>query len=494
MARGGVRDVSSVALILIGLYLVVTLVIGWYGYQLTGSSPVEYFLAGGTLGRVVFPLSMFATLMSTFIFVGSAGFGYKHGMAWMAMIAVEAVAGIPLVVVGIRAWRQARAEGYITPTEFVGDAFDSDTVKLCTLAVQFTWAIPYIAIQAMGGGIIFETISGGAVAFWQGALVVTLVTGIYLSIGGLRGVAWSDVLQGVTLVIMLIAAAAYLLPTIDPLELTRTIAAETGLLTTTGALEFFTPRMWFSFALMNSMAIIAYPHMFQRFFAAKDERSFRALLVWWPVMAVVAAVGPVLLGVWGTQLASSLSNPDFVIPTLLQQYAPPVVVGVIMGGALAAMMSTADSLVLTFSSLVARDLYHDHIAPNASDRRERRVSQVTIAVLLAAGYVLALAAQGKLPGIAAIGTIIELSVYFVQGNALLLPVFLAPLYWRGTTATGVLVSIVVGQAYFLAGTYAGAPTFGFMPFVPALVLALAALAVGSVATASGSPTEPEADV
>ena len=390
---------------------------------------------------------------------------------------------------GVRALKDS-----ITPTEFVGDAFDSDAVKLCTLAVQFAWAIPYVAIQAIGGGIIFETISGGAVPFWQGALIVTIVTGIYLSIGGLRSVAWSDVLQGVTLVIMLIAAAVYLLPAIDPLKLTRTVAVETGLLTTAGARDFFTPRVWFSFALMNAMAVIAYPQMFQRFFAAEDEHSFRALLIWWPPMAVVAAVVPVLLGTWGTRLVPELSNPDLVIPTLLQQYVPPVVVGVVMGGALAAMMSTADSLVLTLSSLVTRDLYHDHVASDENAQRERRIGRAIIAVLLTAGYVLALAAQGRIPGIPAIGTVIELAVYFIQGNALLLPVFLAPLYWPRATATGALLSIIVGQAYFLASAYASAPTFGFMPFVPALILALGTLVIGTLATTRGSFTESEVEV
>ncbi|MFB6309244.1 MAG: sodium:solute symporter, partial [Haloarculaceae archaeon] len=478
---------SAIALGLMGLYLVVTLGIGWYGYRRTGVSPQEYFLAGGTLGRVVFPLTMFATLMSAFIFLGSAGFGYQHGMAWLAMIGIEAVAGIPLAMVGLRAWRRARRHGYITPTELLGDTFDSDRLKLLVLLVQFAWAIPYVAIQAMGGGLIFSTISDGAVPFWAGALLVTVVTAVYLSLGGLRSVAWSDVLQGGTLVVMLVAALVYIVPAVDPLALTREVAANTDLLAPAGAVDFFTPRVWISFLLMNTMAIIAYPQMFQRFFAAEDERSFRALLVWWPIMALVAAVVPVLLGVWGTQVLPDLANPDQVIPALLQTYAPAAVVGVVMGGALAAMMSTADSLVLTLSSLVTRDLYHDHLAAGEGDERtELWIGRATIAVLLAAGYGLAHLATGRVPGVAAVGTIIDLAVYFIQGNALLLPAFLAALYWPRATATGAVASVVLGQAYFLAGAFFGAPAFGFMPFVPALALACFGLVAGTVLTADRS--------
>ncbi|MFB6303032.1 MAG: sodium:solute symporter [Haloferacaceae archaeon] len=463
---------STVALAVMGAYLVLTLAIGYLGYSRTGGTPAEYFLAGGTLGRVVFPLTMFATLMSAFIFLGSAGFGYTHGFAWLAMIGVEAVAGIPLALIGLRAWRRAREAGYITPTEFLGDAYDSSAVKLAVLAVQFGWAIPYLAIQAMGGGLLFETISNGAVPFWAGGLIVTVVTAVYLALGGLRSVAWSDVLQGAAVVALLAAAAAYLLPAMDPASLTDALR-ESGHLAPAGAVGFFTPRIWVSFLLMNTMAVIAYPQMFQRFFAAKSERSFRALLVWWPVMALVAAVVPVALGTWGSQVLPGLGTPDQVLPALLQQFAPGWLVGVIVGGALAAMMSTADSLALTLSSLVTRDLYRDHVAPDASDRRETWVGRVAILVLLASGYLLALPR---------LGTIIELAVYFIQGNALVLPVFVAALYWPRATAPAALGSVLVGQAYFLAGTFGPAPAFGFMPFVPALALACAVLVGGSLLT------------
>lgn len=462
---------SRVAVGIMGAYLAVTLAIGWYSYRRTGTGPVEYFLAGGTLGRVVFPLTMFATLMSSFIFLGSAGFGYLHGMVWFAMIGVEAIAGVPLALIGLRAWRRARAAEYITPTEFLGDAFDSDAVKLTVLAVQFAWAIPYLAIQAMGGGLLFETISNGLIPFPLGALIITVVTGIYLALGGLRGVAWSDVLQGGVLVVFLGTAFAYLLPAIDPVALTRELAESTALLEPAGQQDFFTPRIWFSFLLMNTMALIAYPQMFQRFFAARDERSFRALLVWWPIMALVAALVPVLLGMWGTQILPGLENPDTVIPALLQRYAPASLVGVIMGGALAAMMSTADSLTLTLSSLVTRDLYHDHVNPDATAARETWIGRGTVVVLLTGGYLLALPQ---------LGTIIDLAIYFIQGNALLLPTFLAALYWPRSNALGALASIILGQGYFLAGTFGPAPAFGFMPFIPALVLACVGLVAGSL--------------
>jgi SSS family solute:Na+ symporter len=457
---------SVIALIIMTIYLLATIGIGWLGYRYTADTPAEYFLAGRTLGRIVFPLTVFATLMSAFIFLGSAGFGYIHGFAWFAMIGVEVVAGIPLALVGHKAWKRAQANEYVTPTEFLGDAFDSDTVKLLVVTVQFTWAIPYLAIQATGGGLLFETISNGIIPFWAGALVVTLVTGVYLSLGGLRGVAWSDVLQGLVLVILLATAFIYLLPAIDPVVLTHDIAGTTGHLTPAGATDFFTPKVWVSFLAMNTLAVISYPQMFQRFFAAEDERAFRALLVSWPVMALVAALVPVLLGVWGAELVPGLANPDTVIAALLKQFAPPWIVGIIMGGALAAMMSTADSLTLTLSSLVTYDIYRDHINSDASERGVTWVARVTIGVLLAAGYLLALPR---------LGTIVELAVYFIQGNALLMPVFLAALYWKRATAGGAFTAVVLGQGYFLAGTFGPAPGFGFLPFVPALVLATVGL-------------------
>ena len=77
---------SGTALAVVGLYLLATLAIGWYGHVRTNATPAEYFLAGGTLGYVVFPLTLFATLMSAFVFLGSAGWGYRHGLGWLALL------------------------------------------------------------------------------------------------------------------------------------------------------------------------------------------------------------------------------------------------------------------------------------------------------------------------------------------------------------------------------------------------------------------------
>jgi SSS family solute:Na+ symporter len=192
----------------------------------------------------------------------------------------------------------------------------------------------------------------------------------------------------------------------------------------------------------------------------------------------------VALGLVGTQLLPGLSTPDLVIPALLAETAPAWVLGLVVGGAVAAMMSTADSLVLTLSSMVTRDVYRDHLAGGddgpAAWATELRVSRASTAALLAGGFLLALVATGRAPGLAAVGTIVELAVYFIQGNALLLPVFLAALYWPAATRTGAVASVLLGQGYFLAGAFGPAPAFGFTPFVPALALAVAGLVAGSL--------------
>lgn len=471
---------NTVVVGIIAVYLIVTLAIGWAGYVQTGGTPAEYFLAGNTLGVVVFPLTMFATLMSAFIFLGSAGWGYQHGMAWFALLGVEALAGIPLALIGFKVWRIGRQRGYLTPIEYIGDAYDSMTVKLLMLGIQFVWAIPYLSIQAMGGGLLFETITDGAITFTQGAILLTLVTAIYLGLGGLRSVAWSDVLQGIAMIVLLVAALIYLFPILEPAATTATLAETSNHLKPSGDLGFFTPGVWISFLLMNTMAIIAYPQMFQRFLAADGKRAFRSLLIWWPVMVLVAALVPVLLGVWGVVAIPGLNTPDAILPTLLAEYTPVWIFGIVMGGALAAMMSTADSLVLTLSSLVSRDLYRAHLAPAASDRRETWIGRLTAVGLLIGGLALALPQQG---------TIIDLAIYFIQGNALLLPVYIAPLYWSRVTANGAIVSVVFGQGYFLVATFGPAPSFMFMPFLPALVVACSGLVVGSLLSSEPDPTE-----
>lgn len=215
------------------------------------------------------------------------------------------------------------------------------------------------------------------------------------------------------------------------------------------------------------LAVLAYPQVFQKYFAARSAETFRALAVWWPPMTAMVALVPVLLGVWGRALWPDLKDVDQVIPRLVGTYAPAWVGGVLLGGALSAMMSTKDSILLTMASILDHDLLRRRApGPERSLARARALT----GLLLLASYLLALTRPPSIVGLA---------VYFIQGNALLAPAFLAALYGRVNTA-GVLASVVVvGQLSFAAAEAGLLPSFGFASFVPALALSGLALWAGS---------------
>jgi Na+/proline symporter len=128
-------------------------------------------------------------------------------------------------------------------------------------------------------------------------------------------------------------------------------------------------------------------------------------------------------------------NPDYVIPLLIETLAHPVVFGVAMAGATAAIMSTADSVALTMSSMLSRDLYYEFLAPDATEKREVQVTQA----LLVAVILLALGLAWIQP--AGIFDIVSFAVVgFATTSA---PVFVGA-YWTRATAAGGIASLVLG--------------------------------------------------
>jgi len=111
----------------------------------------------------------------------------------------NAIFGLLLVVVGVRVWRLGRQLGYVSPGDIVEDYYGSKLLRFLLAIVLIAFTIPYMQVQIMGAGYIFEASTQGLVPFWLGALITTLTIMIYTSIGGKRAAAWTNIIQGILL-------------------------------------------------------------------------------------------------------------------------------------------------------------------------------------------------------------------------------------------------------------------------------------------------------
>ena len=462
------------------LYLASLLGIGVYAWFKGRRTSEDYFVASRSIGPVVLFLSMAATNFSAFTFFGFAGAAYKFGLGYYGIMAFgTGFMAISFYLIGRKAWQLGKKHGYITPPELIGDRFKSDSLRIVFLVVMVVFTLPYLATQAIGGGIALNQLTEGEVSYELGAVIVTLVILAYVTIGGMRADAYTDVLQGLLMLVTMIAAVGIVSAGLGGFtEANSQLATQfPELVTRPGGKDFFTPQIWISYMVLWTLCDPMFPQLFQRFFAARNEKAIKFSMLMYAPMTAVLFLGPVLIGAWGNLEFPGLTgkDPDNILPMMIDQFAPSWVLGIMLSGAFAALMSTADSQLLVLSSMLTRDVYKRWIKRSASQREEFILGKILVAVLALVGLALALTS---------VETLFEtLTKTTFTGLAVLFPTTIAALYWERATKWGCIASIIAGEATY-AGFYFGLLsnelTLGFLSVVPVVLVATLMLIVVSL--------------
>ncbi len=169
----------------------------------------------------------------------------------------------------------------------------------------------------------------------------------------------------------------------------------------------------------------------------EEIESSRHIAIGW---VVISLVGAVLLGILGSAVIDAGTIPDFdqehIFITLVKQYAPLYLSGILLSTILAAIMSTADSQLLVTASAISEDLYRGIFKPKASEKELVYVSRLTeiIVALIALGIVLK-------PDSSVLGLVAYAWAGF---GATFGPVVLLSLFWKKTTRNGAIVGVIAG--------------------------------------------------
>jgi SSS family solute:Na+ symporter len=470
------------------IYLGVLLAIAFYAYRRSRRTSEDYFVASRSIGPVVLFMSMAATNFSAFTFFGFAGAAYKFGLAYYGIMAFgTGLMALSFFFLGRQIWRLGKERGYITPPELIGDRFKSDSLRMIFLAVMVVFTLPYIATQAIGGGIAFTQLTDGEVSYELGAVLVTVVVVAYVAIGGMRADAYTDVLQGVMMLVTLLAAVGIVSAGLGGFTEANTRLAEEfpELVSRPGGLDYFTPQIWLSFMLLWLFCDPMFPQLFVRFYGARDERSIKLSMVMYAPITAIIFICPVLIGAWGNLQFPGLtgSQPDQILPMMVGEFAPGWILGIMLAGAFAALMSTADSQLLVLSSMLTRDVYKRWIKRDANQTHEFIVGKILVVALALMSLAIALTS---------VETLFEtLTKTTFTGLAVLFPTTVAALYWKRANKWGCMSSIVAGEAVYMGFYFKVLPASlagGFLPVVPVMIAATAALiAVSMLTTPRSAP-------
>ena len=203
-------DLGITPYIVLSGYLVLLLALGIISYLKSKQSEADYFLAGRDQGVIVSALTIMATYFSGFAILTFPGWVYEHGIGIMLLGLNLPVAAAAIYIIGNRIRRVGKKRGYITPADMLADYYGDSLLFRWTIAlIGFLYVVPYVAIQIKAGGALTEglfrnveaiNLFGYSITIYDaGATLLSIVTTLYVIIGGMRSVAWTDVLQGTLL-------------------------------------------------------------------------------------------------------------------------------------------------------------------------------------------------------------------------------------------------------------------------------------------------------
>lgn len=450
------------------------------------NSPQDHFLAGRDLGVFVLFLTLYATGYSGNSLLGYPGEAYRRGFSWVMSVGfmLSIVICFHLVVPRLRPI--AVREQFVSPADWIRHRFGGERWgEVLRLAVSLLMAIAlanFLFAQLKAMGELTEVVTGGTIPYALGVLGLAAMILFYENLGGMRAVAWTDTAQGLLMLVGLMALLSWVLGTAGGLDglTARVMELRPEAVQVPDRIE---QTNWLSSIILLGLASAVYPQAIQRIFAARSARDLKGSMALMSFMPFATTAVVFLIGIAAIPRFTDLgvAEADLVMPRLLAEWAEsgPLALAaalLVFVGALAAIMSTADSILLSLSSICAKDF----LSKQRSSADETRLGKrIAIAVMIT----MAILTQFRE---ISLWRLIELKMELLVQCA---PVYMISLHWRGLRAGPCVAGISVGTAIAVYALVVGETRIeGFHVGVLAMFVNLL-IAVGGSLLISGPPAQ-----
>ena len=427
-------------------------------YCRKNATDVNGFVLGGrSVGPWLTAFAYGTSYFSAVIFIGYAGqFGWKYGIAstWIGIGNALIGSFLAWAILGRRTRIMTQHLNSATMPEFFGKRFDSKGLKIGASIIVFIFLIPYTASLYNGLSRLFEMAFG--IPYIWCIIAMSVLTGIYVIAGGYMATAINDFIQGIIMLIGIVAVIAAVLGDKGGfMEALNGLAKVTdeSVSTAPGAFNSFfgpDPLNLLGVVILTSLGTWGLPQMVQKFYAIKHERDIRKGTVISTAFAFIVAGGCYFLGGFGRLFSADIPMKDGVpaggfdsiIPTMLSTL-PDFLIAIVVILVLSASMSTLSSLVIASSSTLTIDLLKGNIIKKMSEKKQVILIRVFIVVFIAISAFIAIyQTQSQNESVKFIAQLMGVSWGALAG-AFLAP-FLYGLYWKKTTKAACWVSFIFG--------------------------------------------------
>ncbi len=416
---------------------------------------VEGFVLGGrNVGPWLTAFAYGTSYFSAVIFIGYAGqFGWKFGIAstWIGL--GNAVIGSLLawVILGRRTRLMTHKLNSKTMPEFFARRFESKSLRIGASAIIFIFLIPYTASLYNGLSRLFEM--AFHVDYSICIIVMAILTGIYVIAGGYFATAINDFIQGIIMLIGIVAVIIAVLNVNGGLmgSVIELAKVQGDFPDFPGAYSSFfgpLPVDLLGVVILTSLGTWGLPQMVQKFYAIKHEEAIRKGTIISTFFAVIVAGGCYFLGGFGRLFLTpdqvAESGFDAIVPEMLRTL-PDILIAVVVILVLSASMSTLSSLVLTSSSTLTLDFIDGVFVKDMKEKTKMVWIRILVVVFIAISAVIALIQYKST--VTFIAQLMGVSWGALAG-AFLGP-FLFSLYWKRTTKASCWTCFIFGSVLLI---------------------------------------------
>jgi len=399
-----------------------------------------FYLAGKKLPFWVVAFSTNATGESGWLLLGLTGMGYAVG-AQAYWVVVGEVIGIALSwgLISRRIKRLSDKHDSITVPDVLVARFDDKAhlIRAIAVVIILTMVTTYMTAQMVASGKALSTFMG--MDYGMGVAVGGVIIIAYTFVGGYKAVSYTDVLQGVLMLLGLIAVpVAAIYAGGGWASISSNLAAQdpnfTSMFTLTdGGIKGWVAAVSF---VAIGLPFLGVPQLLVRYMSARDDNELKKARYVSVAVLLVFTFGAVTAGIAGRALFPGLEDQETIFPTIANQLFPPVVAGVLMVVVLSAIMSTADSLLLLASSAVVRDTMQRILGSPKSDHQLAGYGKIVTILIGILAIALAIP-EAKF--------IFWFVLFAWSGlGAAFGPVIVCLLYYKKTTREGVIAGMLGG--------------------------------------------------
>jgi sodium/pantothenate symporter len=465
------------------LYFISLIVIGYLAHKKMQKSEdfsSEYWVGGRSFGPWLVAFTWATSWTSGGSFIGTPAVYYTYGwpaLLWQAGAGVLGIIGI--LAIGRRVAAVASEANCMTLPDLFMDRYENRLMGLLAALIIIIFGISYMISQYVAAARILEIMTG--IPYVVGIVIFTIVVGLYTSIGGLRGVAYTNVFQGAIMVVGSIVIAVILVTKVGGLTNISTSLAELdpNLMYGPGPDNWLPINTAFSMFFVLGVAVMAQPHVVTRLFSVKDVDTVKKSGVLVSIVTFIWFMSLFISSIAGRVLIPNIDVPDQIFPTLVIRYAPTIVAGIMLSAPFAAVMSTVSSLLLSTSSAIIRDIVERSRNENFEEAKLKKFSYITTAGISLLVMILAINPPAFLQAIV---------IFAISGFAASFTIPIAVgLFWSGATPKGGLWSMISGfLTMLLLYVFKINNPLGFNPLVWGLFISLIVIFVVSKVTEKSS--------